>query len=133
MGNFYYRNSCIPKSSLSVNATKHVCCYPYTQCFNSLPSDKILDWCKLKAFADDKINANEILKFGLGRVENIAGKGKKCWLPLPTLFSIRFLLKVVQSRDCVVKSCSFSKQALAFTCPLYKSFENTVGKRRNCS
>ena len=31
--------------------------------FNSLPNDKILDWSKLKAFADDIINMNEKLKF----------------------------------------------------------------------
>ena len=31
--------------------------------FNSLPNDKILDWSKLKAVADDKINATEIFKF----------------------------------------------------------------------
>ena len=37
---------------------------------NPLPKDKILDWSKLKAFADDKINVNEIQKFRLGRVEN---------------------------------------------------------------
>ena len=43
--------------------------------FNSLPNDKILDWSKFKAFADDKINVNEQLKSGLGRVENILGKG----------------------------------------------------------
>ena len=42
----------------------------------SLPNNKIFDWSKLKVFADDKINVNEILKFGLGRVENIAGKGE---------------------------------------------------------
>ena len=41
-----------------------------------LPNDKILDYSKLKAFADDKINVNEKLKFGLGRVENIVGKGE---------------------------------------------------------
>ena len=44
--------------------------------FNSLPNDKILDWSKLKAFADDQINVTEKRKFGLGRVENIAGKGE---------------------------------------------------------
>ena len=31
--------------------------------FHSLPNDKILDWFKLKAFADDKINVTEKLKF----------------------------------------------------------------------
>ena len=44
---------------------------------NSLPNDKILDWSKWKAFADDKLNVTENLKFVLGRVENIAGKGEK--------------------------------------------------------
>ena len=38
---------------------------------NSLPNDIFLGWPKLKSFADDKINANEKLKFVLGRVENI--------------------------------------------------------------
>ena len=39
--------------------------------FNSLPNDKILDWSKFKAFADDKINVTEKLNFVLGRVESI--------------------------------------------------------------
>ena len=42
---------------------------------NSLPNNKILDWSKLKAVAD-KINVNEKLKFDMGRVENIVGKGE---------------------------------------------------------
>ena len=42
----------------------------------SLPNNKILDWSKLKAVAEDKINMREKLKFVLGRVENIAGKGE---------------------------------------------------------
>ena len=32
---------------------------------NSLPNDKILDWSKLKACAEDKINVTEKLKFVL--------------------------------------------------------------------
>ena len=43
---------------------------------NSFPNGKILDWSKLKAFADDKIKVNEKLKFGLRRVKNIVGKEK---------------------------------------------------------
>ena len=43
---------------------------------NSSPNDKILDWSKLKAFADDKINLTEKLKFVLGTAENIVGKGE---------------------------------------------------------
>ena len=42
----------------------------------SLPKDKILDLSKLKAFADDKINVTQKLKFKIGRVENIVGKGE---------------------------------------------------------
>ena len=43
---------------------------------NPLPNDKILDWFKLKAFADDKLNMNQQLKFVLGREENIVGQGE---------------------------------------------------------
>ena len=42
----------------------------------SLPNSKSLDWSKLKAFADDKINLNKKLELVLGRVENIVGKGE---------------------------------------------------------
>ena len=42
---------------------------------NSLPNDKILDWFKLKAVADDKINLAEKLKPVLGQVQNV-GKGE---------------------------------------------------------
>ena len=41
-----------------------------------LPDDKIVDRSKLKAFADDKMNVTQKLKFALGRVENIVGKGE---------------------------------------------------------
>ena len=41
-----------------------------------MPNDKISDWSKFKAFADDKINVNEQLKFTLERVGNIVGKGE---------------------------------------------------------
>ena len=39
-------------------------------------NDKILDWSKLKGFADDKINATEKLKFAWVRIENTVGKGE---------------------------------------------------------
>ena len=39
---------------------------PLINCF---PNDKILDWSKLKVFADNKIKLNEKLKLVLGRVE----------------------------------------------------------------
>ena len=43
---------------------------------NSVPNNKLLDSSKLKAFADNKINVTEKLKFVSGRVENIVGKGE---------------------------------------------------------
>ena len=84
----------------------------------ALPNDKILDWSKLKALADDEINLykkKKKSKLVFGRVENIVGKGEKCCLPafspfptmfspFPTMFSKGFFLEVVKSRDCVVKS-----------------------------
>ena len=44
--------------------------------FNCLPNDKILDQSKFKELADDKISATKELKFVLGMVENILGKGE---------------------------------------------------------
>ena len=67
---------------------------------NPLPSDKIVDWSKLKAFAEDIINVNEILKFRLGRVENTVEQGENAvfqqFLLFPHLFSKGFP-KVVES------------------------------------
>ena len=71
-----------------------------------LPNNNILDWSKLKAFADDKIKVIESLKFVLWRVENIVGKGENAgyqhFLLFPTMFSKGFFLRGVKSRDCVV-------------------------------
>ena len=41
-----------------------------------VPNDKVLDWFKLKAFADDRTRVAENLKFAFERVENIVGKGE---------------------------------------------------------
>ena len=75
---------------------------------NFLPNDKMLDWSKLKAFADDKINVNEKSEIWFGKGRKHCGKRRKCWLPafspIPTMFSKSFLPKIVKSRDCVVKS-----------------------------
>ena len=44
---------------------------------NSLPNDKILDWSKLKAFADDNIKVLNIIIFVFDRIENIVRKVEK--------------------------------------------------------
>ena len=62
---------------------------------NSSPEDKILDWSKLKAFADHNLNHTEVMIYLFDRVENIVEKGEKNWLPafspFPTMFSIGHL------------------------------------------
>ena len=66
-----------------------------------LPNDKSLDWLEFKAFADEKISETEKLKFVLGKLENIAGKGENAgyqhFLLFPQCFqkvSFSKLLKV---------------------------------------
>ena len=43
---------------------------------NSSPNNKIFDWTKLKAFADDKIDFDKIMISVYDREENIVGKGE---------------------------------------------------------
>ena len=43
---------------------------------NPLPDDKISDFSKLKAFADDKMNVAKMMIYVFDRPENIVGKGK---------------------------------------------------------
>ena len=73
---------------------------------NLLPNINIFDWSKLKAFACDKTNINEKLKFNLGMVGNIVGKGENAYYQYFVLF-LQFLkgffFKVIIILDCVVK------------------------------
>ena len=80
---------------------------------NPLPNNQILDLSKLKEFADNKINMTQKLKFALGRVKNIVGKGYQhfspfptmfFFSPFPTMFSKGYFVRVVDRQDCVVKS-----------------------------
>ena len=56
----------------------------------------LLDCPKLEAYADDKINVTENMKFVLERVENIMGKGENAG------FQKALFFRVIKSRDCVV-------------------------------
>ena len=47
--------------------------YDSSKQFVPLPNDKISDWSKLKAFADDKLKVVKMNKFVLDRVEKKAG------------------------------------------------------------
>ena len=63
---------------------------------NFLSNDKILDWLKLKAFADTKIIVTEKLKFVLERVENIVEEGENAgyqhFLLFPQCFQSHYSL-----------------------------------------
>ena len=63
-----------------------------------LPNNKKLDWSKSKAFADDKINVIEKLKFVLGRVENMVGNGENAGYQHFLLFHNVFNRLVFQGR-----------------------------------
>ena len=65
--------------------------------FNSLPNNKFLDLPKLKAYADDKINMTEKLKFFRARVENMVGKGENAG------YQDFLYTGSIESCDCVVK------------------------------
>ena len=111
--------------------------------FNPLPSSKILDWSELKAFADNKINAIEKLKFALGWVENIVGKGKK--MLVSSIFSFSqnvfkrqdfyhkfsflypFLQDIINLNQLQVLLTLFQTSP-GFMCLQYNSFKDTVGK-----
>ena len=63
-----------------------------------LTNNNILDLSKLKAFADDKMNVAQKLKFELGMVENIVDKGENA--DFHTMLSQYFFLRVVKSQLC---------------------------------
>ena len=74
------------------------------QACNSFPNGKILDFTKLKAFADKKLNVAKMTNSVF--IRRHWGKSRKCWLaafsPFPTVFSKAFFCRVVKSRHCVV-------------------------------
>ena len=74
--------------------------------FNSIPDNKILSQSNLKALADES-NVTPAIKFVLGRIENIVGKGENVgyqhFSPSLAMFSKAIFPRVVKSWDCVVK------------------------------
>ena len=68
--------------------------------FNTIPSEKVLDMTKFKAFADDKIILTQKSKFMLERVENIVGKRENAsyqqFLLYPQCFPKFSFLEVLQ-------------------------------------
>ena len=74
--------------------------------FNSLPNDKILDWSKLKGFADDKLDMDINMKFAFWSLETFCVKKKMLVTSIffPHNVSKGCLLRVIKTQNCVVKS-----------------------------
>ena len=68
------------------------------------PNGKILDWSKLKAFADDKVNLADMMISLSDRVENIVGKGENAgyqhFLLFPQCFQMPSLSGSLKVRMC---------------------------------
>ena len=64
---------------------------------------QLLDLTNFKAFADEEINVAEKLKVVNGWVENILRKGENAGYQHFSFSHNIFLLRVVKTRDCVVK------------------------------
>ena len=110
------------------------CISTFSQVFNSLPNDKFLDWYKLKAFANNKIYTIEKLKFVLGRVENIVGKGEYTGYQHFLLFlqciQQDFFLKVFKTGDCVIKGTLLPHYHQFSWSWHWNTFEDIMGKGR---
>ena len=48
----------------------------YWEWVNSLPYNRIFDWSKLKALADDSFSVAKMVQFFIDSVENVLGKGE---------------------------------------------------------
>ena len=104
--------------------------------FNSLPNNKILDWPKLKAFADDNLNVAQNLKLVFRRAES-TGKRRKMlvhflhFLHFPQCFRKSFSLGSLTQGLCG-KVSNFYQTVLCFRQTLRKKgFENIMGNGEN--
>ena len=77
------------------------------RCINYLSNDNLLGWSKFIGSADEKINVTQKLKFSMGRVESIVGKGENAgyqhFLLFRQCFQKASYIGFVRSRDYVVK------------------------------
>ena len=64
----------LPEINFSFKSHSDVLCIPFE--FNRLPDDNILDWSKLKQFADDIFKFDENSRKFSKWVENPVGKGE---------------------------------------------------------
>ena len=86
-------------------------CKKYYIIINTLSKYTILAFSKLIAFADDKFDVTQNIKFIFHKIQNIVGKGENAGyqdsLIFPQCFQKRPFLKsplCFKSRHCVIKS-----------------------------
>ena len=96
--------------------------------FNPLPEDKISDWSKLKAFADDKLNFTQNIKVVFHKIENIVGKeenaGYQHFLLFPQCFQKAFFSSSVSK---VIKCHKgLNPEKTTVTAPKDSKLYNTV-------
>ena len=53
-----------------------MCSVYFADTVNPIPNDKVLDWFKLKTFADHNLKVIKMMICVLDRLENIVGKGE---------------------------------------------------------
>ena len=84
---------------------------------NYLSNDEFLNWFKLKAFADGKINITEKLEFVLGRVENMTEKGENAGCQHFLLFT-----------SCFQKTSSSGSLKVGIMCKVLTELFNNLRK-----
>ena len=79
--------------------------------FNSFTNDKILDWFKLKEFADGNFDFDENGAKVLRKGRKRCGKRRNCSLraisPFPAVFSKDLYCRHVKTRACLGKTTNF--------------------------
>ena len=97
----YFHPYLFPECQFSFKFYNHLYNYNLVK-FNSLPKDNVLNWSKLKALADNKLNILVNLKFDFGKVESKLEKeenaGYQHFLLFQKFFKMAYfpgLLKVV--------------------------------------
>ena len=99
--------------------------------FNPLPDNKIFDWSKLKAFADEKLNVTKMIISVFDSVENIVGKGEiACRSNFS--FSHNVFKRLLSQRRQEVSLCgnglTLSKTSPGFYMYAEQVFEYNLGK-----
>ena len=98
--------------------------------FNPLPDDKILDWSKLKGFADENFNFYENGRKVSKRVENTVGKEKLLVMSNFSFSHSGFKRLVSQGRQ-KVSLCGNGLNLAEMIEQVFKTGEKNVGKGEN--